>query len=96
MPEGILQSNITPIFKGGDHNLPSNYRPIALTNHTTKVFERVLWKALVFHLEINHLMNPSQHGFRSRRSTISQILRYYDSVLTHLEEGHDIDVVYFR
>ena len=39
MPEGIIQAIITPIFKGGDRSSPPNYRPVALTNHTTKIFE---------------------------------------------------------
>ena len=94
MPEGTIQSIITPIFKGGNRSLPKDYRPVALTNHSTKIFERVLRKALIHHIESNHLLNDAQHGFRNQRSTISQILRFYDSILTFLEEGQAVDAIY--
>ena len=42
MPEGILTSVIVPLYKGGDKTLAENYRPLALTNHLIKTFERVL------------------------------------------------------
>ena len=67
---------------------------MALTNHLTKIFERVMRTAIVDHLEINDLMNKTQHGFRKGHSTITQILTYYDSILTILEDGHNIDSVY--
>ena len=44
LPEGIAQAVITPIYKGGVKSLPANYRPVALTNHLTKIFERILRK----------------------------------------------------
>ena len=45
-------------------------------------------------MEINNLMNKTQHGFRSGRSTISQLLHYLDSILTKLEEGKEVDSIY--
>ena len=94
MPEGVNQSLITPIFKGGNRSTPKDYRPVALTNHTTKVFERVLRKAMVEHMESNNLLNDPQHGFRNKRSCITQMMRYYDSILTLLEQGHAVDAIY--
>ena len=56
LPEGTAQATITPIYKGGDKNKPANYRLVALTNHLTKIFERVLRKAIVNHLEQHNLI----------------------------------------
>ena len=92
--EGKILSVVTPIYKSGNKSDPSNYRPIALTNHLTKIFERVLKKALVKHLESNNLLNVTQHGFRKGRSTVTQLLRYYDSILSMLEKGHKVDSIY--
>ena len=38
--------------------------------------------------------NPSQHGFRHRRSCLSQLLEYYDKVLGFLEDGANVDSIY--
>ena len=94
MPEGTNQSIITPIFKGGCRSFPKDYRPVALINHITKVFERVLGKAMVEHLEANNLLNESQHGFINFRSTITQIMRFYDSILSLLEQEQAVDAIY--
>ena len=67
---------------------------MALTNHLTKIFERILRKAIVKHLEVTDLMNETQFGFRTGRSTISQLSRYYDSIMTMLESGNRVDSIY--
>ena len=94
MPEPTLLAHITPILKSVDRSIPANYRPVSLTNHLTKIFERVIRQEIVHHLETNGLMNNTQHGFRERYSTITEILSFYDSVLTFLEEGHAVDAIY--
>jgi len=38
----LKQTTITPIHKGDSRSEPKNYRPISLTSHLTKIFERVL------------------------------------------------------
>ena len=63
MPEGTVESIITPIFKGGNQSSPKDYRPVALTNDSTKIFERVLRKAMIPHIEGNNLLSDAQHGF---------------------------------
>ena len=85
---------ITPLHKGGPKCFAVNYRPVALTNHLNKIFERVLRKKIVLYLEENNLMNETQHGFRTGRSTITQLLNYYDSIMTMLEEGCSVDSIY--
>ena len=40
------------------------------------------------------MFNPTQHGFRSGRSCLSQLLNHYDNVIKLLEEGYNVDVVY--
>ena len=94
MPETTLLAIITPIFKGGDKTNPANYRPIALTNHIVKIFERVVRRELVEHLQRNNHMNHSQHGYKSGHSTITQLLAYLDSILSILETGDDVDIIY--
>ena len=39
-------------------------------------------------------MNESQHGFRPGRSTTTQLLNYYDSIVTSIEEGNHVDAIY--
>ena len=39
-------------------------------------------------------MNASQHGFRSGRSCLSQLISHYDKILSHLDEGKNVDVIY--
>ena len=93
-PTRVKQSLICPIHKGDSTALPKNYRPVALTSLLVKVFEKILRKHIVDYLDQNDLFNPTQHGFRSGRSCLSQLIAHYDKVLSYLEEGKNVDVIY--
>ena len=93
-PSLMRLSFIVPIHKGDSTALAKNYRPVALTSHLVKIFEKVIRKHIVNHLDSSNLFNPSQHGFRSGRSCLSQLLAHYDRILSLLEEGYNVDVVY--
>jgi len=45
-------------------------------------------------LEHNHLFNNSQHGFRTRRSCLTNLLELIEIVLLHVHEGRPIDVIF--
>jgi len=82
------------VYKGGKRSQPQNYRPIALTSHIIKVFERILARKIVMYLEDAQAMNSGQHGFRQGRSCISQLMDQYDAILRALEDGNIVDVIY--
>ena len=94
VPNELKTCTITPIHKGGSRSIPANYRPIALTSHIIKIFEKVLRSNIVQHMNENNLFNQNQHGFRTGRSCLSQLLEQYDTILNILDEGANADVVY--
>ena len=57
VPSELKIQSINPIFKKGDKSDPSNYRPISLTSHIIKIFERVIRQKLVTYLESNSLIS---------------------------------------
>ena len=93
IPSELKQSLITPQYKGGCRSLAPNYRPIALTSHLINIFEKVI-RNHVTYLEENQLLNPNQHGFRSGRSYLSQLLEHCDTILNYLQAGANVDVIY--
>jgi hypothetical protein len=69
-PTSWCKSVICPIFKKGDPEDPSNYRPICLSEILRKCFEKCILQALQ-----TNLGEPDcrQGGFRKKRGTIDQI-----------------------
>ena len=95
IPEIFKMAFITPVLKpGAPKSETSSYRPVSLTSHLIKTFERVLKKVLQNHLEVTLALNDQQHGFRSRRSCLSQLLSHYNEILKGMEEGGNVDTVY--
>ena len=50
-------AHITPIHKGGKKSKlkPENYRPVSLTSHIMKIYERIIIKNIINHLAKNQL-----------------------------------------
>ena len=58
IPSGMKTQYITPVFKKGDRTSAANYRPVSITSHIIKIFERVVRKHLVEHMESNAAFSP--------------------------------------
>ena len=74
LPDDWREAEITPIFKSGDKSSPSNYRPISLTSVCCKILEHIICSNVHQHLEAHNLLSTSQHGFRRRCSTETQLV----------------------
>ena len=94
IPAQMKMGTITPIFKGGSRSEPKNYRPVTLTSHIIKLFERVIVEKIMKYMDEKGLFNSRQHGFRKNRSCLSQLLQHYQSLLDILEDKSVADVIY--
>ena len=94
VPKFYKTSNIAPLHKKGSRAIAGNYRPVSLTSHIIKIYERVLRKQMVVHLEENNLLNSKQHGFRSGKSCLTQLLHHFDDIIEALSNGDDMDAIY--
>ena len=94
IPNLCKLSFIVPIHKKGRKDKPENYRPISLTSQIIKLFERVIKICIVNYLESNDLIGNFQHGFRSKRSCLTQLLNHYTKIFDKLNSGSNVDVIY--
>lgn len=87
-------ANVSPLFKKGLKSDPSNYRPISLTSIVCKLMESILKEKIVQFLEENNVINDTQHGFRNKRSCLTNLLDFLHGVYEMYEEGRAVDVIY--
>ena len=90
VPKCYKRSLVTPLYKKGSRALPSNYRPVSITSHVIKLYERVVRKQLVTHLTLNNLMCRKQHGFQAGKSCLTQLLDH----ISNFQSGLDTDCIY--
>lgn len=95
VPSDWKLANVLPLFKGGVHSSPLNYRAISLTSVCCKALERMLVAQLYEYLENNSVLSPHQYGFRAGRSVEEQLLYCYDYVTKLFDGGCSVDVVFF-
>ena len=93
-PTCLKMAYIIPIHKGGVKSVAANFRPVALTSHLVKLFEKVVRGKIVRFMDENMKFNDNQHGFRSGRSCLSELIAHYDNILELLEQGIPVDTVY--
>ncbi len=86
------RANISPVFKGDEQFLAENYWPISLLCIVSKILERCVF---------NHcfpVLSPTiynfQHGFIKGRSTVTQLLLVYHSILDTLADGQEVDAIH--
>ena len=65
-PDCWKVSLVVPVFKNvGERSTAKNYRPVTLLSVVSKVFEKLVNKRIVDHLENCGLFSDFQYGFRS-------------------------------
>ncbi|NXH96976.1 RTJK polymerase, partial [Pachycephala philippinensis] len=79
VPDDWKLASVMPIHKKGKKEDPGNYRPVSLTLVPGKVMEEFILSAITQHLQNGQGIRPSQHGFRSGRSCLNNLI-FYDQV----------------
>ena len=59
---------------------PSNYRPISLISHLSKILERIITTQIYHWAETNNILNKEQPGFRKNKSTTDKLFQLTQTI----------------
>ncbi len=69
-PDPLKIARVIPLYKSGDKNDITNYRPISLLPVLSKIFEKLIHARLTSFLDKHNVIYHKQFGFRRRHSTV--------------------------
>ncbi|GFS54765.1 probable RNA-directed DNA polymerase from transposon X-element [Trichonephila clavipes] len=85
---------VIPILKpNSDDSNPHNYRPITLLSSLSKAYEFVILNRLNQHC-LARIIIPEQHGFVTKSSTVTQLLRVTELVHTGFQNHQSTGMLF--
>ena len=84
-PDCLKIAEVIPIFRKGDHNLATNYRPISILSRFDKIFEKLIYIRISSYLEKYDLLSKNQFGFCENSSTNFAIAHIHDNILRNVD-----------
>lgn len=96
IPKMWKQANIIVLLKPNkDKQSPSSYRPISLLSCLGKLLEKIIKSRLMLEVERRQLLPQHQAGFRSKKSTINNIVRLERYAKDNLIRSRHSAVIFF-
>ena len=78
---------ICSLLKSGDKQNVSNYRPISLLPHFSKILENIFNNRLMNFLNSKNLLYLRQYGFRKNMSTSMAIMELVENITNAMDNG---------
>ena len=89
-PDCLKVALVVPIYKSGDKNKFTNYRPISLLPLFSKVLEKILYKYVATYLDRYNILQNLQFGFRKKHSTYMPVALMVDEITKALEKNEKV------
>ena len=80
-------AKVIPLFKKGDKQNASNYRPISILPTISKILEKTVHTQFYAYLTENNSISPNQFGFRLKSSTVTSASQLSDQILHSMDNG---------
>jgi len=91
-PSALNLGCIKSISKYGNPTNVTNFRPIKILPHLSKLFETLILNLVRSFL--NHIVDDERHSFRPERSTITCNLSLHSCILDSFHDKCQFDVIY--
>ena len=80
-PNWLKDAFIRPLFKKGNKNDISNYKPISILTSFSNIFEKVMQIRLLKHLNVHNILSNEQYNFRTKLKTDSATYQLANDIL---------------
>ena len=84
-PICLKTAKVVPVYKAGDINEITNYRPISILSVFSKILEKLVYSRTLSFLKCHSVLTPTQYGFRPKYSTLHALLDITNSALDNIE-----------
>ena len=88
IPAYFKSSIVVPIFKSGNKEHITNYRPISFINNFSKLFEKVLKERLISYFKTNNILSEKQFGFVENMSTSDAMYEIISEITNSMNKGN--------
>ena len=85
---------MAPIFKSGQSNDRSNYRPSSVAPFLSRVLEELIYNQLYDYLDKNRLLFSKQPGFRSLHSVVTCLLNCVNNRYINMDKDQYTAMVF--
>ena len=91
-PDELKLAEVISLFKKADPFYKSNYRPVSLLSHMSKVFERINYNQINEYIEpfLSNLIT----GFRKNHNTQYSLLKMLESFKEALDKGNSVSAIF--
>lgn len=87
VPDNLKIAKVVPIYKKGDAELLSNYRPVSVLPCFSKILERLVFNRCMSYIDKQNILNEKQFGFRKNHSTYMAIIELVDKINNAVEKN---------
>jgi len=94
VPNDWKLARVSPIYKAGNRDNVSNYRPVSVLNVSSKVMERIVHNQVAHFMDRNGLLTAHQSGFRKHHSTGTAVQKVVEDIKSAFN-AHEVTVALF-
>lgn len=70
------------------------YSPVSLASFSGKMMEQLILDVIIKQMEEKKVIGSSQHGFTKGKSFLNNLVAYYDTMTSWIDEERAVDVGY--
>ena len=85
-PSKLKYAKIIPVYKSGEEDNPTNYRPISLLSNINRIFEKLMYNRLKTFIDKHNILIPSQYGFREKHSVEHALLDIINKIQSNMDK----------
>lgn len=93
-PDILKISKVSPIYKTGNKQNVSNYRPISVLPSCTKIFEKAILNRLEIYLVNNNIIHERQFGFVKSSSTTSACMHLMNFIEKNIDKHKIVGCIF--
>ena len=86
-PDELKIARVIPLYKSGDKNDITNYRPISLLPVISKIFEKLIHVRMSTFFDDNNILYDKQFGFRRGHSTVHALNTAVTQIINSLNNN---------